>query len=278
VLNYTATILSRPSLNPETHSNRNLGSIDVHVGGPWIVVLDDFLTEEECNRLIELGDVIGREKSTIETDEEEEDIGDDDGDDDGDGDDDDDADADGDGEEIWRTSTTAWCQDDTCMDDPIVQRIERKIGLTTGIVDENYYENLQLLKYVPGQYYKEHHDEQGDCYQDRYEPDGPRILTFFLYLNDVEQGGETRFTDIFGDDTGAYIDVQPKRGRALLWPSMRNNNVLAYDVRTFHAALEVKKGMKYAANAWLHLRDYRNSECEEQDMDQLKKKLPFDLI
>ena len=59
------------------------------------------------------------------------------------GDDDDDDD----GEEAWRTSTTAWCQDDECMDDPIVQRIERKIGLTTGIVDENYYENLQLLKY-----------------------------------------------------------------------------------------------------------------------------------
>ena len=131
---------------------------------------------------------------------------------------------------------------------------------------------------VPGQYYKEHHDEQGDCYADRYEPEGPRILTFFLYLNDVEDGGETRFTDIFGDGTEVYIDVQPKRGRALLWPSMRNNDLAAYDVRTFHAALEVKKGTKYAANAWLHLRDFRNSDCDHQDMEQLKKKLPFDLM
>jgi len=51
------------------------------------------------------------------------------------------------GEEPWRTSTTAWCSDDFCLNDPIVQTIQRKIGLTTGVLDDNYYEHLQLLKY-----------------------------------------------------------------------------------------------------------------------------------
>ena len=38
---------------------------------------------------------------------------------------------------------------------------------------------------------------------------GPRILTFFLYLSDVEEGGETVFTNL-------GIKVKPKRGRALI--------------------------------------------------------------
>lgn len=40
---------------------------------------------------------------------------------------------------------------------------------------------------------------------------GVRILTVFLYLNDVEEGGGTRFTDL-------DITVAPKTGRVLIWP------------------------------------------------------------
>lgn len=91
----------------------------------------------------------------------------------------------------------------------------QKIENTTGIPERNS-EYLQLLKYVPGNYYKEHHD-----YIDGQENEnpGPRMITFFLYLNDVEAGGGTRFTDIHGDDSLGNIDVQPKKGRALVWPS-----------------------------------------------------------
>ena len=126
---------------------------------------------------------------------------------------------------------------------------------------------------VEGQYYHTHHDESGDLHDDKFNKSGPRILTFFLYLNDVEEGGETRFSDLMGDGTNIHLDVSPKRGRALLWPSMLNEDLLAYDTRTYHAALEVKKGVKYGANAWLHVRDVRNSECDEDDILQVKEKL-----
>lgn len=91
----------------------------------------------------------------------------------------------------------------------------QKIENATGIPERNS-EYLQLLRYVPGNYYKEHHD-----YIDGQENEnpGPRMITFFLYLNDVEAGGGTRFTDIHGDDSFGNIDVQPKKGRALVWPS-----------------------------------------------------------
>jgi prolyl 4-hydroxylase len=78
---------------------------------------------------------------------------------------------------------------------------------------------------------------------------GPRILTFFLYLNDVEEGGGTHFPPL-------GLTVEPKRGRALLWPSIYNADPLEADERMNHEALPVEKGIKYAANGWIHLYDY----------------------
>jgi prolyl 4-hydroxylase len=76
------------------------------------------------------------------------------------------------------------------------------------------------------------------------------ICLRFLYLSDVEEGGETSFP---------YLDiaVKPKRGRALLWPSVLDKNGLTeQDGRTHHQALPVIRGLKFAANAWLHSHDY----------------------
>ena len=51
------------------------------------------------------------------------------------------------------------------------------------------------------QFYRRHHDSSD---HKNNAPTGHRILTFFLYLNDVEEGGETRFTTL-------GIDVKPKK-------------------------------------------------------------------
>ena len=67
---------------------------------------------------------------------------------------------------------------------------------------------------------------------------GVRLLTFYLYLNDVEEGGGTEF-----DQLG--VTVTPKRGRAALWPSVKNDNPNQQDGRTTHQALPVAKGVKY---------------------------------
>lgn len=81
---------------------------------------------------------------------------------------------------------------------------------------------------------------------------GPRILTFFLYLSDVEEGGETGFPNL-------NINVKPRKGSALLWPSVLDSNLFEQDVRTHHEAKEVRKGLKYAANSWIHLYDFQKS-------------------
>ena len=81
---------------------------------------------------------------------------------------------------------------------------------------------------------------------------GVRLLTMFLYLNDVEAGGGTNFDQL-------NITVMPKRGKALLWPNVLNQNPDIVDVRTSHQALPVESGVKYAANAWFHMRDFKTS-------------------
>jgi len=49
------------------------------------------------------------------------------------------------------------------------------------------------------------------------------------------------------------ITVQPKKGRALLWPSILNAEPMIQDSRTRHQALPVQKGLKFGANAWVHM-------------------------
>eukprot|EP00607_Mallomonas_marina_P000415 CAMPEP_0182437728 /NCGR_PEP_ID=MMETSP1167-20130531/85244_1 /TAXON_ID=2988 /ORGANISM="Mallomonas Sp, Strain CCMP3275" /LENGTH=418 /DNA_ID=CAMNT_0024630751 /DNA_START=102 /DNA_END=1359 /DNA_ORIENTATION=+ len=127
-----------------------------------------------------------------------------------------------------------------------VEKPHLKIAEVTR-VPTGHYESFQILRYEPGQYYRSHHD---------YGPtqkalaSGPRILTFFLYLSDVEEGGETSFTNL-------KMKIKPKRGRALLWPSTLDEEPEEQDWRTHHGAEPVIKGLKFAANAWIHLYDFR---------------------
>jgi prolyl 4-hydroxylase len=194
--------------------------------GPWVITMDDVVSAEEAFRLIELGHEVGYERST--------DVGD--------------LRADGTHLNVkseGRTSTNAWCKDE-CEEDESTQAVNARLQEITGIPQINT-ENLQLLRYEPDQFYEVHHD---------YIPhhirlqSGPRILTVYLYLNDVAAGGGTNFDDL-------DITVMPKRGRALLWPSTLDEAPDQKDERTTHQALPVEAGIKFGANAWYHLRDFR---------------------
>mmetsp|Transcript_1734 Transcript_1734/g.2758 ORF Transcript_1734/g.2758 Transcript_1734/m.2758 type:complete len:514 (+) Transcript_1734:2-1543(+) len=216
---------------------------------PWIVMLDSFMTLEETKRLIQIGYEIGYEASTAISDEvkkdqqqQEQHV-----------------------HEEWRTSQTAWC-DRACQEsEPLVNQVVERILLYTGL-PRSSMERVQLLKYNDGQFYVPHHDH---IESQRYLPCGPRILTFFLYLNTVpsKSGGGTRF-DSYSTQSGcdgcggsSTLVVQPKEGRALLWPNVLDSNYpTEMDYRTFHEALAVQKdSTKYAANVWFHLHDYESA-------------------
>mmetsp|Transcript_2735 Transcript_2735/g.3990 ORF Transcript_2735/g.3990 Transcript_2735/m.3990 type:complete len:280 (+) Transcript_2735:322-1161(+) len=220
---YTPTVISKPGGDNDTTTTTDT------IDGPWVITLDNFLSEEECQHLIHLGGDLGYVRSEGGTDSFDED-----------------------GRYIssvssHRTSYQTWCLDD-CYDDPITQGVTKRIEEITGIT-EPHFEYLQLLKYDQGQYYKSHNDFIPHHLN---RPMGPRILTIYFYLSDVEEGGGTRFTRL--DKT-----VTPKRGRAIIWPSVMNDNPFENDKRTDHEALPVSKGQKFGCNAWLHQSDFKDA-------------------
>jgi prolyl 4-hydroxylase len=126
----------------------------------------------------------------------------------------------------------------------MAKEVMERIANITGIPDINQ-EYMQLLRYEVGQFYNQHNDYI------EYPP-GVRILTFYMYLSDVEEGGGTNFPNL-------DITVTPKKGRAILWPSVLDEDPNSIDERTDHRALPVLAGLKYGANTWIHQRDYRTA-------------------
>jgi hypothetical protein len=197
--------------------------------GPWIIIFDKFLTDLEVDTFLQWGAKLGYERST--------DTGP--------------LNARGEAQKIvskTRTSSNAWCREG-CAEDPVVRGVTRRIEEVTK-TPSYHFEEFQLLQYTEGQYYKVHHDMAESATMGY--GGGPRTLTFFLYLSDVEEGGETRFPML-------DINVKPKKGRAILWPSVLNENSYKQDSKTFHEALPVIKGTKYAANHWIHSNDSKKS-------------------
>lgn len=117
---------------PTIHMMPNPTSDDIKEG-PWVVTLENLLTDEECDRLIQLG---GNEGYEISKDVGPKKF---------------DGSFEGYANER-RTSTNAWCQD-ACYNDTRTQSVLAKIENVTGVPDTNS-EFLQLLRYDIGQFYR----------------------------------------------------------------------------------------------------------------------------
>ena len=151
-------VILRPGMKPPTAKNYNYDD------SPWVVVIDNFISPDECESLIELGAKRGYEISkdvgarkfdgTYDSKQ-----------------------------SSGRTSTNAWCVEE-CYNHTTTQQVIAKIENLTGIPDSNS-EHLQLLRYDVGQFYEQHHDYI-DFHLKRKQ--GVRMITVFLYLNDVEAG------------------------------------------------------------------------------------------
>lgn len=93
----------------------------------------------------------------------------------------------------------------------------------------SHMEQISMLEYLAGDgFYKAHYD---------FGPETPRGLSAVLYLNDVEEGGETYF-DQFD------VAVSPKAGRLVLFPAQ-----FPYS----HEARNPTSGNKYVLVTWFGL-------------------------
>ncbi|KAK6185151.1 hypothetical protein SNE40_007446 [Patella caerulea] len=154
----------------------------------------------------------------------------------------------------------------------------------------NHAEKMQIVKYETGGYYYTHHDSGPYhlpvhnlpcCNQVKYCTTNLeqccqlcRLMTVMVYLNDVEEGGETAFpiADTNTETLHEYLSdvnnrnlttncykssllVSPKTGTAVMWynhevdemTGLMGNLIL----RSYHGGCNVLKGVKWIINLWI---------------------------
>lgn len=174
---------------------------------PLIVVLGNVLSDEECDQLIQQSkDRMQRSKvaNSLEVDE-------------------------------LRTSSSTFFEEG---ENELVARIEKRVSQIMNIPVE-HGEGLQILNYKIGQEYKAHFDFFSSTSK---AASNPRISTLVMYLNDVEQGGETYFPKL-------NLSVSPQKGMAVYFEYFYNDQNL--NDLTLHGGAPVVSGDKWAATQWM---------------------------
>ena len=174
---------------------------------PLIVILGNVLSYEECDELINLSkDKLQRSKigATREVNEQ-------------------------------RTSNSMFFEE---SENELVARVEKRISSIMNIPIE-HGEGIQILQYNPGQEYKAHYDFFSSTSK---IANNNRISTLVMYLNDVEQGGETFFPKL-------NFSVSPQKGMAVYFEYFYNDENL--NKLTLHGGAPVITGEKWVATQWM---------------------------
>ena len=96
-----------------------------------------------------------------------------------------------------------------------------------------HYTEIKIQKTLPTEGYHLWHIEHGEGYEQE-----PRVLVYTIYLNDVEEGGETEFLHF-------SKRIKPKTGRIVIWPA-----AFPY----VHRGNPPLSGKKYILTSWLKIR------------------------
>ena len=190
-------------------------SILSNMSDPNIVVIGDFLSDEECGGLIEGAKSRMARSLTVEVESGGEEMNAD------------------------RTSNGMFY---ARAENELIARIERRLAQLTRWPVENG-EGLQILHYQSGAEYKPHYD-----YFDPDEPGTPTILkrggqrvaTIIMYLHEPEAGGGTVFPDV-------KLTVAPKKGNAVFFSYDSPHPA----TKSLHGGMPVIKGQKWIATKWL---------------------------
>lgn len=117
--------------------------------------------------------------------------------------------------------------------------------------DPTHFENFQIIHYGPSEHYDYHYDAYDINDKEKYNKFcgniGNRILTVLVYLNDVEEGGETGFDNL--SFYGSTVKISAKKGRMVVFYNLNKDGTI--NIETRHAGLPILKGEKWAFNLWL---------------------------
>jgi prolyl 4-hydroxylase len=189
---------------------------------PCIVVLDDFMSSEECDRLVEMSKAKLSRSTTVNPATGQLDV----------------IDA--------RSSTGTYF---AVCENEFVATLDRRIAEVMNWPMENG-EGIQILRYENGGEYKPHFDYFEPTHsgsQTHLAKGGQRVSTLVVYLSDVPEGGETHFPDL-------HLGVTPRKGRAVYFEYC--NSLGQVDPRSLHAGLPVTQGVKWIATKWMRQHRY----------------------
>lgn len=120
------------------------------------------------------------------------------------------------------------------IEDPLVHALNRRLAAASG-TDAAQGEAIQMLRYRPGQQYRNHYDFVQSS-------ENQRVQTALVYLNHDYEGGETCFVK-----TG--LKVKGRKGDVLVFRSALPDRTL--DPLSEHAGLPVIRGTKVIASRWI---------------------------
>ena len=220
-------LLKEKNLEPSHNTTYIDQSYQLKTSLAEIYSIDDFLNEKECEELIAV--IKTRLKpSTIATS-----VGDIEND------------------KYFRTSKTC---DLGNLESPVVAEIDRRICEFIGI-EQKFSEMIQGQFYEVGEEFKAHTDFfEKDQMKSFTKKRGQRTYTFMVYLNEVEEGGETEFINI----NHTFI---PKQGSAISWNNLTKEGTGNHN--TIHQAHPVTKGSKAIITKWFR---------QESNGEMFKKK------
>lgn len=189
---------------------------------PRLMHLKGFLSEEECDHLIEMVQEKIAPSTTVDPDT---------------------------GELIVVESRTSSSTHLWLGETPVIAGVEARIAELAKLPVENG-EGLQVLHYGPGQEYKPHFDFFDPALKGSHVVlayGGQRVLTCIMYLNTVEDGGETHFPEV-------DRKIAPRKGDAILFYNILPDGEV--DRMSLHASLPVISGEKWVATKWMRERTY----------------------
>jgi prolyl 4-hydroxylase len=203
---------------PEVCIDGHAVGVSLGVDMPALRVLENILSAEECDELIELARPRLQRALTVDSEGRHQ-------------------------VDQRRTSEGMFF---TLNEVPLVGRIEQRLATLLG-VPASHGEGLQILHYLPGQEYEPHFDwfdPEQPGYGAITAVGGQRIASVVMYLNTPAQGGGTAFPEI-------GLIVTARRGAAVYFAYEGG------DQSSLHAGLPVLQGEKWIATKWLRERPYK---------------------
>lgn len=195
--------------------------VAMRVSKPDVVLLDNFMTHDECDAFCELSKSTLTKSTVVD---------------------------DATGDSVNHEHRISLGTYFTLGQNDLVKKIEARIAEVTATPVPNG-EGIQILNYAGGGEYRPHFDYFPDNTGGRVHTahGGQRIMTVIMYLNDVKAGGATVLPDI-------NLSVYPKKGSALYFSYFNSKGQV--DPSTLHGGAPVVEGEKWIATKWIRERVY----------------------